>query len=255
MILTPFKTIIIDDEPPAIQRLLELTALFPLAFDIIGNATNGREAIAMIHELKPDLIFLDIQMPDMTGFEMLKKLERIPFVVFCTAFDHYSLQAFETNSVDYLLKPVKLERLTQTVNKLSFFKSDFHSDKVLKLLEEISAQTVKKPVTSITVRSGNKISFIKLDDIAYFKSDEKYVSLFTSLGKEMIIDQTLIQLEEKLPENFLRVQRAIIMNTHYVKEIQGYFNCRYSIILNDSVHTKIITGRNYQEKIKKWIEG
>ena len=212
----PYKTILIDDEPPAVQRLRELTANFPETFSIIGTATNGNEAIRLIRELNPDLIFLDIQMPGLTGFEMLQQLEKIPIVIFCTAYEQYSLQAFETNSVDYLLKPVKLERLAQTVTKLNFFKNDFDPNKFMGLLKDLSTQNNRKSMTSITVRNSNKMIFVKLDDIAYFKSDDKYVSLFTKQGKDIITEQTLVELEEKLPDHFMRVHRSIIINTQYV---------------------------------------
>ncbi len=253
MINEPFKTVLIDDEPPAIQRLLELTAQYPSVFDIVGTASGANEAILLINERKPDLIFLDIQMPVMTGFEMLKKLERIPLIIFCTAYDHYSLEAFETNSIDYLMKPVKPERLSQTVEKLGRLKNEFSSDKILKVLENISLLAPRKPMTSITIRNGDKMVFVKLDDVAYFKADEKYVSLFTNNGKEMITDQTLAQLEEKLPDNFLRVQRSVLLNKNYVEEVQAYFNCRYIMVLNDREQTRITTGRSFQGQIKNWL--
>lgn len=253
MIQEPFKTVLIDDEPPAIQRLLELTAHFPSVFEVVGFASGANEAIQLINDRKPDLIFLDIQMPVMTGFEMLNKLERIPLIIFCTAYDHYSLQAFETNSIDYLMKPVKQERLSQTVEKLWKLKDEFRSDKVLQILENISLLTPRKSMTSITIRNGDKMVLVKLDDVAYFKADEKYVSLFTSNGKEMITDQTLVQLEEKLPENFLRVHRSVLLNKNYVQEVQAYFNCRYIIVLNDKEQTRITTGRSFQSQIKAWL--
>ncbi len=254
MIQEPFKTVLIDDEPPAIQRLLELTSHFPSVFEIVDYASGANEAIQLINDRKPDLIFLDIQMPVMTGFEMLKKLERIPLIIFCTAYDHYSLKAFETNSIDYLMKPVKQERLSQTVEKLGRLKNEFNSDKVLQILENISLLTPRKTMTSITIRNGDKMVFVKLDDIAYFKADDKYVSLFTGNGKEMITDQTLTQLEEKLPENFLRVQRSVLLNKNYVQEVQAYFNCRYIIVLNDREQSRITTGRSFQMQIKRWLD-
>lgn len=253
MIQEPFKTVLIDDEPPAIQRLLELTAQFPSVFEIVGCASGANEAIRLINEMKPDLIFLDIQMPVMTGFEILKKLDRIPLIIFCTAYDHYSLKAFETNSIDYLMKPVKQERLSQTVEKLGLLKNEFSSDKVLQILENISLLTPRKPMTSITIRNGDKMVFVKLDDVAYFKAGDKYVSLFTNNGKEMVTDQTLAQLEEKLPDNFVRVHRSVVLNKNYVHEVQAYFNCRYIITLNDREQTRITTGRSFQGQIKRWL--
>lgn len=254
MINQPFKTVLIDDEPPAIQRLLELTAHFPSVFEIVGSSSGANEAIQLIHDTKPDLVFLDIQMPVMTGFEMLRKLDKIPIIIFCTAYDHYSLQAFETNSIDYLMKPVKLERLSQTVEKLNSLKNEFSSGKVLQVLENLSLFAPRKPMTSITVRKGDKMVFVKLEDVAYFKAEDKYVSLFTSGGKEMIINQSLAELEEKLPENFMRVHRSFVLNKNYVQEVQASFNCRYVIVLNDREQTRITTGRSFQGQVKNWLD-
>ena len=248
-----YKTLIVDDEPPAVQRLLELLSHFTETFDVIGHAGTGGEAVLKINELKPELVFLDIQMPGMTGFEMLQKLEKIPMIIFCTAFDHYSLKAFETNCVDYLIKPIKLERLQQTVEKLGIFKNSFREEKMISLLKDISEFTTPKQMTSITIRNGKRLVFVKLEDVVYFKAGDKYVSLFIRTGEESITEQSLSQLEEKLPGHFLRVHRAIIINTQFVKEVQTYFNSRYSILMNDYHQSKIITGRNYQTQIKEWL--
>ncbi len=248
-----YKTIIIDDEPPALERLKQLLSQFPAIFKIVGEAQNGREGIHLIEELQPDLIFLDIQMPGMTGFEMLSKLKEIPRVLFCTAYDQYSLQAFETNSVDYLLKPVKLERLEQTIAKLELFGKNTQPEKILDLLEKISNQTKKKVMSSIAVKSKGSIIFIKLDEVVYFKAGDKYVSLFLKNGEEKITEQTITQLNEELPEYFFQVHRSTIINTNKVEQVQPYFNSRYAIQLNDFYKTKIVSGRSYQAEIKKWM--
>jgi two-component system, LytTR family, response regulator len=183
----------------------------------------------------------------------LQHLDKVPMIVFCSAYDQYSLEAFETNSVDYLLKPVKLDRLEQTIAKLKLFRQDFNPEKIIALLKNISDNSFHKPMTSITIRTGNKLVFEKLEDITYFKASDKYVSLFNQNNQEKVTDLSLSQLEDKLPEYFLRVHRSLILNTHFVKEIQPYFNSRYSILLNDKNQTNLISGRNYQDKIKKWI--
>jgi two-component system, LytTR family, response regulator len=254
MITAPLKTIIIDDEPPAVQRLKEMLCDYPQVFEIVGEATGSKEAVIAVNKLKPDLIFLDIQMPGMNGFEMLNKLEEIPMIIFCTAYDSYSLKAFETNSVDYLLKPVKKERLDQAIAKLTFFRKELQSERIMGFLTELARMEKPDTLTSLTVRRGNKINFIKLIDVAYFKAEEKYVSAFTNDGKENIIDLTIKVLEEKLPRNYLRVHRSIIINTHYINEIQTYFNSRFTILLTDIKQTKIITGRSYLKNIKEWME-
>jgi two-component system LytT family response regulator len=249
----PFKTKIIDDEPPAIQRLLDLLKDFPEIFEVSASASNGKEAVSIIKKIKPDLIFLDIQMPGLNGFEMLQELDEIPMIIFCTAYDQYSLKAFETNCVDYLLKPVRKERLEQTVEKLHLFRKGANQERIMSLLKEIASQSSPKNMTSITVRKGDKIIFVKLDDAVYFEANEKYVSLFTKQGKEHIIEQTIRELELILPNHFLRVHRSSIINTQFVKELQAYFNSRFTVFLDDSRQSKIISGRSYQTQIKDWL--
>jgi two-component system LytT family response regulator len=174
-------------------------------------------------------------------------------IVVCTAYDQYSLKAFETSSIDYLLKPVRKERLELTITKLRLFHNEFQPEKILSFLQEFASKKEKKTLTSITTRKGNKLIFIKLTDIVYFEADEKYVSLYTKSGTENIIDQTIKDLEENLPSNFLRVHRAIIINTQYIKELQAYFNSRYTILLDDSKQTKVVSGRSFQKQIKDWM--
>ncbi|MFD1616270.1 LytR/AlgR family response regulator transcription factor [Gelatiniphilus marinus] len=149
-----YKTIIIDDEPPARERLLKLLKNFPDTFQVIALAEDAIDAQEKIEALKPDLIFLDIEMPEVSGFDLLKRLKTIPIVIFCTAYDQYSLKAFDTNSIDYLLKPVSLERLQQSVNKLKLFSDHTTSQNVLALLEELTSKKEVKKMTSITVKKA-----------------------------------------------------------------------------------------------------
>lgn len=245
-----FKTIIIDDEPPAITRLEELTAHFPETFQIIATAKNGKEGVQKINELEPDLIFLDIQMPGLTGFELLEKLNKIPIIIFCTAYDQYSLQAFETNSIDYLVKPVRVERLRQTVGKLNSFKNNLTQQNILEVLKEFSFQKEEKEITSITIKKDGKLIFVKLDEVSHFEYDANYVTVYTDKGNHLC-GLTLSQLEDKLPSNFLRVHRGVIINTNFVKEVQKHFNSRFVISLTN---TNITSGRSYNEQIKSWMD-
>lgn len=137
-------TLIIDDEPPARARLQKLLEHFSETFRVVDEAKNGIEAVEKINQLQPDVIFLDIEMPGLNGFELLERLDKIPIVIFCTAFDQYSLKAFETNSIDYLLKPVRLERLQQTVEKLSSFKNNLSSTAIMSVLKEFYSQKEEK---------------------------------------------------------------------------------------------------------------
>lgn len=247
-----YSTIIIDDETPARLGLQNLLKEFPETFDVVDTAQNGTEAQQKIEDLNPDIIFLDIEMPGCTGFELLERLKTIPMVVFCTAYDQYSLEAFETNSIDYLVKPVKLERIEKTVQKLKTFHTKSTTDDILRVLKDISNRTEPKKMTSITVKKNDKLIFIKLDDISFFEADNNYTTIHSESGA-FLSTESISNLEKKLPDNFLRIHRGIIINKDYVKEAQKYFNSRYIITLNDVKKTNITSGRSYSENVKAYL--
>ncbi len=248
------KTILIDDEPLAIGRLKRLLGKFE-DFEIIAEAKNGQEGLEKVTQLKPDVIFLDIEMPEMTGFEMLAQLDFMPLVVFATAYDQYAIRAFEENSIDYLLKPIETERLEKTVEKLRKLKSNTSdssmNNSLLQLIEQFKP---KKDIHSISVKSGEKILFIPLTEISFFEAEDKYVFLNTTDGKQYLTNYTIASLEEKLPENFIRVSRSSIINSLLIKELQKYFSGKYLVIMRDTKASKIETGSAYGENLKKLME-
>lgn len=244
-----YSTIIIDDEAPARLGLQNLLKEFPETFNIIDTAQNATEAQQKIEALNPDIIFLDIEMPGCTGFELLERLTIIPMIIFCTAYDQYSLEAFETNSIDYLVKPVKLERIEKTVQKLKNFHNKSSTDDILKVLKDISNRKEPKKMTSITVKKNDKIIFIKLEDISFFEADSNYTTIHSEQGT-FLSTETITSLENKLPDNFLRIHRGIILNKEYIKEAQKYFNSRYIITLNNTKNSNITSGRSYSDIIK-----
>lgn len=248
------KTILIDDEPLAIGRLKRLLGKFE-DFEVIAEAKNGQEGLEKITKLKPDVIFLDIEMPEMTGFEMLAQLDFMPLVVFATAYDQYAIRAFEENSIDYLLKPIETERLEKTVEKLRKLKSNTGdnsmNNSLLQLIEQFKP---KKDIHSISVKSGEKILFIPLTEISFFEAEDKYVFLNTTDGKQYLTNYTIASLEEKLPENFIRVSRSSIINSLLIKELQKYFSGKYLVIMRDTKASKIETGSAYGENLKKLME-
>ena len=150
------------------------------------------------------------------------------------------------------MKPVSLERLQQSVDKLRLFNENNDSQNILALLKELSNKREVTKMSSMTVKKGDKLIFIKLENISHFKAEERYVSLHTN-NENYLIEEPLSQLEQKLPSNFLRVHRAAIINTDYVKEVQKHFNSRYIINLNTVKKTSITTGRSYNEAIKGWM--
>ncbi len=249
------RTILIDDEPLALGRLRRLLAKFSGEFDLIGEASDGRTALALIEAEQPDLIFLDIEMPEMNGFEMLAQLKTMPIVVFATAFDQYAIRAFEENSIDYLLKPIEAERLAKTVEKLQKFKSqpvpeNPFNHNLMALLETLKP---KRDMHAISVKVGDRILFVPLVEIAFFEAEDKYVFLHTLGGKKHLANYTITALEEKLPASFVRVSRSSIVNSLEIKELQKEFNGNFSIRLKDVKQTSVRTGSAYAEQVRGLI--
>lgn len=240
--------IIIDDEELARKRLKRLLEPFTL-FQVIAEAANGREGLELVDEFKPELIFLDIEMPLLNGFEMLSGLTHQPKVIFTTAYDQYALKAFEENSIDYLLKPIEKERLEKSVRKLQLNAAGSHDITTLKAL--FDQLKPKKEVKTLTVRIGDKILLIKLEDIVHIEAEDKYIFLRTSDGNSHLTDFTLAGLEQKLPGNFIRIHRGSIINTDKIKEIRKSFNGSLVFILQDKENTKVNSGRSYNESLRE----
>ncbi|MEO6631990.1 MAG: LytTR family transcriptional regulator DNA-binding domain-containing protein [Mucilaginibacter sp.] len=241
-----WKTIIIDDEELARQRLKRLLKNYD-EFDIIDEAENGAEGLALINRLKPDLVFLDIEMPVLNGFEMLAKLAQPPRVVFTTAYDQYAIKAFEEGSIDYLLKPVEKERLEKTIKKLHQFSAAHAPLPLQELMRQLQIKTVSK---TLTVKIGDKILLIKLADIIYIEAEDKYVFLHTADGKKHLTEYTLSALVEKLPEQFVRIHRGAIINADCIKEIRKGFNGAFVFVMTNTAESRITSGRSYGEDLK-----
>jgi two-component system LytT family response regulator len=241
-----WKTIVIDDEQLARQRLKRLLKKYD-EITVIAEAEDGAEGLGLIDLYQPDLIFLDIEMPVLNGFEMLAKLKHTPKVVFTTAYDQYAIKAFEEGSIDYLLKPIEVERLDKTIKKL---KQTNLIAAPLQIEELIKQMQQKKAIKTLTVKLGDKILLIKLTDIVYVQAEDKYVFLHTIDGKKHLTDFTLSMLEEKLPEEFLRIHRSEIINTEYIKEIRKGFNGALVFVLNNAAETRVTSSRSNSEILR-----
>lgn len=244
------RTILVDDEDIALHRFRKVLDAYPF-IKVIGEAKDGKSAIELINTLKPELVFLDIQMPECTGFEVLSRLDPLPMVVFVTAYEEYAIKAFEKDSLDYLLKPVEEERLAITIERI--LKKDPEGGEAIAKIRQLLQETQQQPdISTIPVKVGNKISLIPIADIYYFESKEKYVFIHTR-DKEYLIDYPLNFLEERLPQLFLRVNRSYIVNRFRIKEIHKYFKGTFIFIMNDSGGTKIKTGSSYTAQIKNQL--
>ena len=246
-----FKAIIVDDEPAARRLMKNLLEEHQDVINVIGEASNGKEAIQKTEELKPDLIFLDIQMPDMTGFEVIAKLSFKPNIIFTTAYEQYAIKAFENFSIDYLLKPIREDRLRKSIEKLRQFGKLNHGVN-LNDLQEIISQFHKSPkATALPVKTGDKIILLRFENIVFLEAQNKYVCIFTTEGQKHLVDQSLSALIEKLPEQFYRIQKSYIINKDRIREMYRHFNGRYLFIMDDKSGTRLTSGRTYADSIRK----
>ena len=235
-----FRSIIIEDEKLARERLKLLLQKHEDVIETIDEAANGLEGLDKIKKHKPDLIFLDIQMPGLTGFEMLQQLEDIPLVIFTTAYDEYALQAFETNTIDYLLKPIAPERLEKAISKLQ----QMGNNKPLlneQMLDFISKMSQPK-VSFIKVKTGSITKLIKLDKIYYFQAEDKYTFLHT-YDRKYILSESLNDLEKTLTNQFKRIRRSCIINVDFIKKIVSLSNNKSVVVLQDEQNTELPISR------------
>lgn len=229
------RVLIVDDERLAREELKSLLNRFD-SMEIIGEAKNGEEGIAKIKEHAPDVIFLDIQMPGMNGFDMLQKLDEIPKVVFITAYDEFALKAFEVNALDYLLKPVDPERLKETILKLQQPEEEF-ATKLNDLPER--RDTFLSSGDKIFIKDGEKCWFIDINDIRMFESDGNYVKVYFDRFRPLIL-RSLNSLEERLdPKLFFRANRKFIVNLNWINGIENWFNGGLQVSLKDGEKVEI----------------
>lgn len=210
------KALIVDDEPLARRELRRLLAAFPWV-QVVGEAADVDEALTQIEKLGPALVFLDVQMPGGTGFDLLAQLERLPRVIFTTAYDHYAVKAFEVSAVDYLLKPIEPDRLAAALAKVQAAALAAMSS-TMPTTEPASRQ--EAPLEQIFVRDGLRCWFVPLREVSVFTADGNYVRL--QWGKESpMLGRSLVALEEKLdPRRFFRANRRQIVNLDYIESVE-----------------------------------
>ncbi len=228
------KVIIADDEEPARAELKFLLEGFG-DINIIAEASDGESAVTLCHEYKPDLVFIDIQMPALSGIdaaEMLINSENPPYIIFVTAYDAYAIRAFELHAIDYLLKPVETERLSGSLERIrKLLASDMEISVPLKAMKEMLAGYRENRCSKIiTVCRDEKFYPVSVSKIKYAYADDKRTYLVTTSGK-FTYKNTLHHLEELLPGNFVRTHRSYIVNIEFIKDIEPWFNGAYQITL------------------------
>jgi two-component system, LytTR family, response regulator len=252
--MTKIRTLIVDDEPLARERvrlLLERES----DIEVIGECGDGAEALEVIPSSRPDLVFLDVQMPELDGFGMLARLEmdRLPAIIFVTAFDQFAVKAFEVHALDYLLKPfdadrlhTALQRARQSIQRQQAGEKD---PRLGELLTDL--RTAPRPADRIAVKSGGRMILFKTGDIDWVESADNYVNLH--VGKEShLLRETMNALEARLAaDRFLRISRSTIVNLDRIRELQPMFHGEYAVILHDG--TRLTLSRGYREKLNQLL--
>jgi len=266
--MSTIKTLIVDDEPLSRERIRSLLAPQPNV-EIIGEYGDGRQALDAMQTVTPDLLFLDVQMPDLDGFGLLQAMHavndsgRLPVVVFVTAYDQYALRAFEVHALDYLLKPFDEERFLQALERarqqiyLSSISEgsggrdgkDVLGRRFLSLVRDL--QTRGKPVERLIVRSAGRVFFLRADEIDWIEAASNYVRLHVG-NDTHLLRETMNGIEARLDGNkFLRIHRSTIVNVERVKELQPWFHGDYAVILRDG--TRLTLSRGHRDKLQQFL--
>jgi two-component system, LytTR family, response regulator len=211
------KTLIIDDEPLAIEIVKEYLSDFP-QFEVVKICQNGFEGLKAIQEINPDLIFLDVQMPKLNGFELLELIENPPHIIFTTAFDQYAVKAFDSHAIDYLLKPFSKERFALSIQRFLHFSHRVPMDGLINSEENPHSETIERVVLKVK----NEIKIIPIKDVKYIEANDDYVNIYTSEGK-FLKNKTLSFFEKKLDSNqFVRVHRSYIVKVSEISKLEPY---------------------------------
>jgi two-component system LytT family response regulator len=248
----PIRVLLVDDEPLAREMLREMLENEPDAI-IVGESINGLEAVEAIRQHQPDLLFLDVQMPELGGFEMLESLgkERIPYVIFVTAYDQYAVRAFEVHALDYLLKPFDRERFEVSWQRA---KAQIVRDRnggadqqIIALLEELKAGP--KYIERLVIKAAGRIYFLETSEIDWIGAEGNYVSVHSG-KKSHLLRETISSLESQLdPKKFVRIHRSSIVRIDRIQELQPWFHGEFRIILQDG--TQLTLSRNYRDNLQE----
>jgi two-component system LytT family response regulator len=252
----PIRTLIVDDEPLAREKLRVFLENEP-DIEVVGESRDGKEALLAIDSLRPDLVFLDIQMPELGGFEVVENIERdsLPQIIFVTAYDQYALKAFEVHALDYLLKPYDRERLQVALDKARREQDrkqlgDMHKQ-LLGLIADLDKQRAQFP-DRLVVKTSGRVVFVKVDDIDWVDAAGNYVKLHAG-GDSYLLRETMSRLEERLdPKKFLRIHRSTIVNIERIKELQQQFHGDYLVILKSG--QRLTLSRSYRDRIQGLLE-
>ena len=252
--MSRITAIIADDEPLARERIRTLLTRFP-EIEVVGESADGRETVSLVRSLRPGLLFLDVQMPELNGFEVLEKLHPkiSPEVVFVTAYDEFALHAFEVHAIDYLLKPFTRARFARAMEhglrRLKTAAGAGEDPRLASLLESIRAQQSKGD--RLAIRDDGSVYFVRFLDIDWLEGAGNYVKVHAQ-AREHLLRDTLKNLEDKLdPQRFLRVHRSAIVNLDSIQRLEPWFHGEYVVVLRDG--TRLQSSRTYSERLRSLV--
>jgi two-component system, LytTR family, response regulator len=248
--MSNFKVLIVDDERLSRRRIRRLLTLEPDC-EVIGECSNGAEAVSALGRSRPDILFLDVQMPELDGFEVIRTLTELrPLIIFTSAYDEYALRAFEVHAFDYLLKPFDSRRFRESLHRakarVTQERSGSADYRLYELFENLAK--MRRLPDRIAVRNNGRVVFVKLEDIDWIEASDNYICLHC--GREThVVRETMSELESRLdPAQFLRVHRSAIVNLDRIKELQPWFRGDYRVILRDG--TELTLTKNHREKLE-----
>ena len=245
------KVLVADDEPLARERLSGLLGQEP-DIEVVGQARDGEEAVTAIHDDSPDLVFLDVQMPQMSGFDVIEAVgsDKMPLVIFVTAYDQHALKAFQVRALDYLLKPFDRERFQEALTRArQQLERDENGDLGRRLLALVKDLRRDQPKSDrLVVKSGGRLFFLRTDEIDWVEAAGNYVRLHVGPGSHLL-RETMNAIEGRLdPEKFFRIHRSRIVNMERIQELQPWLNGEYAVLLRTG--TRLTLSRGYREKLQ-----
>ncbi len=246
------RVLVVDDEPLARERVRQLLETEP-DLELIGECSDGASAVQAIRQQSPDLVFLDVQMPELDGFGVVEEVgrEQMPAVIFVTAHDQFALKAFEVHAVDYLLKPFDKERfktaLRRAMDHVRRRQTGDLSQQLSALLADVRPESKAKYLDRLAIKSSGRVVFVKVDDIDWIEAADNYVSLHVG-QEEHLHRETMSTIEAQLsPAKFMRISRSAIVNMDRIKELQPLFHGEYAVILRQG--TRLTLSRSYRDKL------
>jgi two-component system LytT family response regulator len=244
------RCVLVENEEPSLSRLRRLLEKYSEEVEIVGEASDGPSAVEVIHRTRPDLLFLDIDLPGFSGFEVLERLELQPAVIFTTAFNDYALKAFRAFAIDYILKPIDSEALGQALAKLRAM--GFNHTQLALAMRQLLEHSEPRYLERVPCKVGDRTLLVKTEEILYFQADNKYTAVWTSSHEgEYLIDTPIVELVKKLsPREFIQIHRGTLVNVARIAETRRSSEGKVLVVLKDKNSTELTVGRNYAGNLK-----